>query len=89
MVPKQTTLTQVKSLGDSGFSVIRGTTLVHQQAPQTHFFNCPKQVNSVIPFLTMIIIALSLGNSPSYLQMRAASLPVLVLTLRAKQTLSS
>jgi len=30
------------SLGDSGFAVIRSNNIVHRQAAQTHFFNCPK-----------------------------------------------
>ena len=34
------------SLGDSGFLVIRGSQVIYQQRPQTHFFNCPKYVAS-------------------------------------------
>ena len=29
------------SLGDSGFLVIRGSSVAYQQRSQTHFFNCP------------------------------------------------
>ncbi|KAF4615357.1 hypothetical protein D9613_003050 [Agrocybe pediades] len=32
------------NLGDSGYSILRGTTVIHQQRSQTHFFNCPKSV---------------------------------------------
>lgn len=34
------------SLGDSGFSIIRQTSIIHRQNSQTHFFNCPKLVSS-------------------------------------------
>jgi protein phosphatase PTC7 len=30
------------SLGDSGFSIIRSSSVFYRQAIQTHFFNCPK-----------------------------------------------
>jgi len=32
------------NLGDSGFAIIRSSTIIHQQYPQTHYFNCPKQL---------------------------------------------
>jgi len=32
------------SLGDSGFVIIRSSSLLYKQQPQTHFFNCPKLV---------------------------------------------
>ncbi|EKM55438.1 uncharacterized protein PHACADRAFT_195471 [Phanerochaete carnosa HHB-10118-sp] len=32
------------NLGDSGFCVIRSSQVIHFQQPQTHFFNCPKQL---------------------------------------------
>ncbi|KDR81603.1 hypothetical protein GALMADRAFT_59131 [Galerina marginata CBS 339.88] len=35
------------NLGDSGFLILRQTSLVHRQAPQTHFFNCPKQLTKL------------------------------------------
>ncbi|TEB36336.1 hypothetical protein FA13DRAFT_1752913 [Coprinellus micaceus] len=37
------------NLGDSGFSVIRGTSIIYHQKPQTHFFNCPKQLTKLPP----------------------------------------
>ncbi|EJT96756.1 hypothetical protein DACRYDRAFT_97436 [Dacryopinax primogenitus] len=33
------------TLGDSGFIVLRGPSIQHIQAPQTHYFNCPKQLS--------------------------------------------
>ncbi|KAI0647028.1 protein serine/threonine phosphatase 2C [Trametes meyenii] len=35
------------NLGDSGFLVIRASTVVYQQQSQTHFFNCPKQLSKL------------------------------------------
>lgn len=35
------------NLGDSGFSIIRGTSIIHHQKAQTHFFNCPKQLTKL------------------------------------------
>ncbi|KAF8964676.1 phosphatase 2C-like domain-containing protein [Flammula alnicola] len=35
------------NLGDSGFSIIRGNSLIHRQPAQTHFFNCPKQLTKL------------------------------------------
>ncbi|PSR74921.1 hypothetical protein PHLCEN_2v9455 [Hermanssonia centrifuga] len=32
------------NLGDSGFCIIRSSSVVHFQRTQTHFFNCPKQL---------------------------------------------
>jgi len=32
------------NLGDSGFCIIRSSSMIHWQQPQTHFFNCPKQL---------------------------------------------
>ncbi|THH26401.1 hypothetical protein EUX98_g7789 [Antrodiella citrinella] len=29
------------NLGDSGFCIIRSSTIIYEQKPQTHFFNCP------------------------------------------------
>lgn len=37
------------NLGDSGFSIIRGTSVIYQEKPQTHFFNCPKQLTKLPP----------------------------------------
>jgi protein phosphatase PTC7 len=30
------------SLGDGGFCIIRSSSVIHFQDPQTHYFNCPK-----------------------------------------------
>ncbi|KAF8228176.1 hypothetical protein L208DRAFT_1292865 [Tricholoma matsutake] len=35
------------NLGDSGFVIIRSSTVLHKQQPQTHFFNCPKQLTKL------------------------------------------
>ncbi|KAJ2987240.1 hypothetical protein NUW54_g9484 [Trametes sanguinea] len=35
------------NLGDSGFLVIRASSVIHQQRSQTHFFNCPKQLSKL------------------------------------------
>ncbi|KZT26207.1 protein serine/threonine phosphatase 2C [Neolentinus lepideus HHB14362 ss-1] len=35
------------SLGDSGFSIIRSSQVFYRQQPQTHFFNCPKQLTKL------------------------------------------
>jgi len=35
------------NLGDSGFSIVRQTSIVHRQNSQTHFFNCPKQLTKL------------------------------------------
>ncbi|KAF9532973.1 phosphatase 2C-like domain-containing protein [Crepidotus variabilis] len=35
------------NLGDSGFSIIRNNSILHRQASQTHFFNCPKQLTKL------------------------------------------
>jgi len=35
------------SLGDSGFSIIRSTSIIHRQTSQTHYFNCPKQLTKL------------------------------------------
>ncbi|EPQ58128.1 hypothetical protein GLOTRDRAFT_72211 [Gloeophyllum trabeum ATCC 11539] len=35
------------NLGDSGFSIIRSSQVVFRQEPQTHFFNCPKQLTKL------------------------------------------
>ncbi|KAI0699720.1 protein serine/threonine phosphatase 2C [Cytidiella melzeri] len=37
------------NLGDSGFCIIRSSSVIHFQAPQTHYFNCPRQLTK-IPF---------------------------------------
>ncbi|KAF8910938.1 phosphatase 2C-like domain-containing protein [Gymnopilus junonius] len=35
------------NLGDSGFSILRQTSMIYRQRPQTHFFNCPKQLTKL------------------------------------------
>jgi len=35
------------SLGDSGFSILRSTSVIHRQPPQTHGFNWPKQLSKL------------------------------------------
>ncbi|XP_006458135.1 hypothetical protein AGABI2DRAFT_115147 [Agaricus bisporus var. bisporus H97] len=35
------------NLGDSGFSIIRSSSVFHRQRTQTHFFNCPKQLTKL------------------------------------------
>ncbi|TFK54894.1 protein serine/threonine phosphatase 2C [Heliocybe sulcata] len=35
------------NLGDSGFSIIRSSQVFYRQEPQTHFFNCPKQLTKL------------------------------------------
>ncbi|OCH95553.1 protein serine/threonine phosphatase 2C [Obba rivulosa] len=38
-------LLRAANLGDSGFSIIRSSKVLHHQSPQTHYFNCPKQLS--------------------------------------------
>ncbi|KIO34274.1 hypothetical protein M407DRAFT_240612 [Tulasnella calospora MUT 4182] len=40
-------LMKAANLGDSGFMIIRNRTALHVQEPQTHFFNCPKQLSKI------------------------------------------
>ncbi|KAK2466924.1 hypothetical protein APHAL10511_001182 [Amanita phalloides] len=35
------------SLGDSGYAIIRNSSVIYRQRPQTHFFNCPKQLTKL------------------------------------------
>ncbi|KAF9464690.1 protein serine/threonine phosphatase 2C [Collybia nuda] len=35
------------NLGDSGFMIIRSSSILHRQRAQTHFFNCPKQLTKL------------------------------------------
>lgn len=46
------------SLGDSGFMVIRASQILYQQAPQTHFFNCPRYA----PIVTSLQCVLTRHN---------------------------
>lgn len=38
------TLPAASSLGDSGYAIIRNSSIIYRQRPQTHYFNCPKYV---------------------------------------------
>ncbi|EJD05929.1 uncharacterized protein FOMMEDRAFT_153275 [Fomitiporia mediterranea MF3/22] len=40
-------LLRAANLGDSGFCIFRSSNLLYYQPPQTHFFNCPKQLSKV------------------------------------------
>ncbi|KAJ7247621.1 phosphatase 2C-like domain-containing protein [Mycena haematopus] len=42
-------LLRAANLGDSGFSIIRGGSVLYSQPVQTHFFNCPKQLTKLPP----------------------------------------
>jgi protein phosphatase PTC7 len=35
------------NLGDSGFSILRSSSVIYKQRIQTHFFNCPKQLTKL------------------------------------------
>ncbi|KAG6335364.1 hypothetical protein ID866_3727 [Astraeus odoratus] len=37
------------NLGDSGFLIIRSSSVIHRQPAQTHFFNCPLQLTKLPP----------------------------------------
>jgi len=43
-INSKTGLLQVANLGDSGFSIFRSSSIYYSQAPQTHYFNCPRQL---------------------------------------------
>lgn len=40
-------LLRAANLGDSGFCIFRSSNLLYYQPPQTHYFNCPKQMSKV------------------------------------------
>ncbi|KAF8275027.1 phosphatase 2C-like domain-containing protein [Lactarius quietus] len=40
-------LLRAANLGDSGFMIIRSSSVFHRQRAQTHFFNCPKQLAKI------------------------------------------
>ncbi|KAJ7623183.1 phosphatase 2C-like domain-containing protein [Roridomyces roridus] len=42
-------LLRAANLGDSGFSIIRDSSILYSQPVQTHFFNCPKQLTKLPP----------------------------------------
>ncbi|GAB1519794.1 Protein phosphatase 2C 7 [Rhizoctonia solani] len=37
------------NLGDSSFSILRSSSIFHEQKPQTHYFNCPRQLAKLLP----------------------------------------
>lgn len=37
------------NLGDSSFSILRSSSIFHEQTPQTHYFNCPRQLSKLLP----------------------------------------
>ncbi|KAJ6496674.1 protein serine/threonine phosphatase 2C [Mycena vitilis] len=37
------------NLGDSGFCIIRASSILYNSSPQTHFFNCPRQLAKLPP----------------------------------------
>ncbi|KAF7313486.1 Protein phosphatase [Mycena chlorophos] len=45
----QNGLLRSANLGDSGFSIIRSSSILYTQPVQTHFFNCPKQLTKLPP----------------------------------------
>ncbi|KAG6897566.1 hypothetical protein C0992_000154 [Termitomyces sp. T32_za158] len=52
------------SLGDSGFIVIRSNSILYRQRPQTHFFNCPKQLTK-LPTSSLRRFSRACVDSPS------------------------
>ncbi|KAI9466200.1 protein serine/threonine phosphatase 2C [Lactarius psammicola] len=40
-------LLRAANLGDSGFMIIRSSSVLHRQRAQTHFFNCPRQLAKI------------------------------------------
>ncbi|KAG8805454.1 hypothetical protein FS842_002845 [Serendipita sp. 407] len=44
-------LLRAANLGDSGFTIIRSNTPFYVQPPQTHYFNCPKQLSKIPEFM--------------------------------------
>ncbi|KAG8800468.1 hypothetical protein FRC17_006865, partial [Serendipita sp. 399] len=40
-------LLRAANLGDSGFAIIRSNSPLYIQPPQTHYFNCPKQLSKI------------------------------------------
>ncbi|KAG6866906.1 hypothetical protein C0991_003821 [Blastosporella zonata] len=51
-------------LGDSGFMVIRSNSILYRQRPQTHFFNCPKQLTK-LPVTSRRSFSRACVDSPS------------------------
>ncbi|KAJ7063297.1 phosphatase 2C-like domain-containing protein [Mycena amicta] len=40
-------LLKTANLGDSGFCIYRGTSIFYASPPQTHYFNCPRQLSKL------------------------------------------
>lgn len=40
-------LLRAANLGDSGFMIVRSSSVIHKQRVQTHYFNCPKQLTKL------------------------------------------
>ncbi|KAG8719484.1 hypothetical protein FRC08_002731 [Ceratobasidium sp. 394] len=48
-IDAQTGRLAAANLGDSSFSIIRSSSILHEQKPQTHYFNCPRQLAKLLP----------------------------------------
>ncbi|KAG9100492.1 hypothetical protein FS749_015085 [Ceratobasidium sp. UAMH 11750] len=48
-IDAQTGRLAAANLGDSSFSIIRASSILHEQKPQTHYFNCPRQLAKLLP----------------------------------------
>ncbi|KAG9105041.1 hypothetical protein FRC06_000014 [Ceratobasidium sp. 370] len=48
-IDAQTGRLSAANLGDSSFSIIRSSSILHEQKPQTHYFNCPRQLAKLLP----------------------------------------
>ncbi|KAG8958440.1 hypothetical protein FRC03_009120 [Tulasnella sp. 419] len=42
-------LMRTANLGDSGYLIIRNSNVIYTQQPQTHYFNCPRQLSKFPP----------------------------------------
>ncbi|KAF8636634.1 hypothetical protein AX17_003443 [Amanita inopinata Kibby_2008] len=61
------------NLGDSGYSIIRNSSIIYRQRPQTHYFNCPKQLTK-LPTNAGRKFAGACIDSPSEAQVHEAKL---------------
>ncbi|CAE6522094.1 unnamed protein product [Rhizoctonia solani] len=48
-IDAQTGKLSAANLGDSSFSILRSSSIFHEQKPQTHYFNCPRQLAKLLP----------------------------------------
>ncbi|QRV72829.1 protein phosphatase [Ceratobasidium sp. AG-Ba] len=48
-IDAQTGRLSAANLGDSSFSILRSSSIFHEQKPQTHYFNCPRQLAKLLP----------------------------------------